>query len=78
MARSKAINIRSGPKYPQVKVQIVGAYGGFYPTVAAVQAAMRQAGIPLEELSNFCAEAAETQEDNLLRICLRWVDVDVR
>jgi hypothetical protein len=78
MARSNGINVRSGPKYPQVKVQIVGAYGGFYPTVAVVQAAMRQAGIPLQELSNFCAEAAETQEDNLLRTCLRWVDVDVR
>jgi len=39
---------------------------------------MRQAGIPLQELSNFCAEAADAQDDNLLRTCLRWVDVDVR
>jgi len=78
MARTEALNLRSGPRYPQVKVQIAGASGGFYPTVAVVQAAMRRAGIPLEELSNFCAEAAETQEDNLLRTCLRWVDVDVR
>jgi hypothetical protein len=78
MASGNAINISSGPKYPRVKVQVVGAYGGFYPTVAVVQAAMRQAGIPLQELSNFCAEAAEAQEDNLLRTCLRWVDVDVR
>ena len=78
MARGNAINISSGPKYPRVKVQVVGAYGGFCPTVAVVQAAMRRAGIPLQELSNFCAEAAEAQEDNLLRTCLRWVDVDVR
>jgi len=78
MARSNATNIRSWPKYPRVKVQIAGAYGGFHPTAAAVQAAMRQAGIPLQELSNFCAEAADAQDDNLLRTCLRWVDVDVR
>jgi hypothetical protein len=78
MAIAEAVNLISGPKYPQVKVQVAGASGGFYPTVAVVQEAMRRAGIPLEELSNFCAEAAETQEDNLLRICLRWVDVDVR
>jgi hypothetical protein len=78
MARTDAIDVTSGPKYPRVKVQIVGGYGGFHPTVAAVQAAMRQAGIPVQELSNFCAEAADAQEDNLLRTCLRWVDVDVR
>ena len=78
MASGNAINISSGPKYPRVKVQVVGGYGGFYPTVAVVQAAMRRAGLPLQELSNFCAEAAEAQEDNLLRTCLRWVDVDVR
>ena len=78
MARSNAVNIRSGPKYPRVKVEIAGAYGGFYPTVAVVQAAMRRAGVPLQELSNFCAEAAEAQEDSLLQTCLRWVDVDVR
>jgi hypothetical protein len=58
--------------------EIDGAYGGFHPTVAVVPAAMRRAGIPLQELSNFCAEAAEAQEDNLLRTCRRWVDVKVR
>jgi hypothetical protein len=58
-------------------VHVVGAYGGFYPIVAVVQAAMRRAGIPVHELSNFCAEAMEG-EDNLLQTCLRWVDVDVR
>jgi hypothetical protein len=59
-------------------VEIVGGYGGFYPTVAVVRAAMRRAGILLQDLSNFCAEAADAREDNLLRTCLRWVDVDVR
>jgi len=77
MASRSAINISSGPRYPRVKVHVVGATG-FYPTVAMVQEAMRRAGIPVHELSNFCAEAADTQEDNLLQTCLRWVDVDVR
>ena len=78
MASRSALDISSGPRYPHVRAHVAGAYGGLYPTVAVVQAAMRRAGIPLEELSNFCAEAAEAQEDNLLRTCLRWVDVDVR
>jgi len=79
MTNGNAISIDYGPKYPRVKVQVTGPYGGFYPTVAAVQAAMRRAGIPSQELSNFCSDASESDEgDNLLRTCLRWVDVDIR
>jgi hypothetical protein len=43
-----------------------------------MQAAMCQAGIPLHELSTFDEGAADGDEDNLLRACQRWVDVDVR
>ena len=56
---------------------MIGAYGGFHPTVTAVQAAMRQAGIPLRELSTFYEEAADGDEDNLLRTCQRWVAIDL-
>jgi hypothetical protein len=55
-----------------------GRLGGFQPTVTAVQAAMRQAGIPLQELSTFYEDAADGDENNLLRTCLRWVEVDIR
>jgi hypothetical protein len=78
MVESNPINIHSGPKYPRVKIQMTGSYGGFYPTVAAVQAAMLRAGIPLQELSSFCPEATEADEDSIQRTCLRWVQVDVR
>jgi hypothetical protein len=78
MAKDNAVTIEHGPKYPCVKVQMLKSFGGFHPTVVAVQEAMRQAGIPLQELSTFYADAAESSEDNLLRTCQRWVDVDVR
>ena len=57
---------------------MMSAYGGFHPTVSAVQAAMREDGLPLQELSTFHQDAAAGDEDNLLRTCQRWVDVDVR
>jgi hypothetical protein len=57
---------------------MMSAYGGFHPTVSAVQAAMREDGLPLQELSTFYQDAAAGDEDNLLRTCQRWVDVDVR
>jgi hypothetical protein len=78
MVESNRINIHSGPKSPRVRIQMTGSYGGFYPTVAAVQAAMLRAGIPLQELSNFCADASESNDDNLLSTCMRWVDVDLQ
>lgn len=78
MATGNPIRIDNGPKYPRVSVQVTGHYGGFFSTVGAVQAAMLRAGVPLEELSNFYADAAEGKEENLLRTCMRWVDVDLR
>ena len=75
MANGDAISIDNGPKFSRVKVQVTGPHAGFLSTVAVVQAAMRRAGVPLQELSNFYADAAEENE-NLLPTCLRWVDVD--
>ena len=78
MAQRNAINIENGPKYPRVKVQLMGPNGGFDATVVAVQKAMRRAGVPLQELSNFYQDATAGDADNLLSTCLRWVDVDVQ
>jgi hypothetical protein len=78
MANGNPIRIDNGPKYPRVRVQITGPFGGFFSTVGAVQAAMLRAGVPLEELSNFYVDAAEGKEEDLLRTCRRWVDVDFR
>ena len=52
MAKANAILIAHGPNYPLVEVTMMSAYGGFHPTVIAVQAAMCQAGIPLQELKH--------------------------
>lgn len=74
---------RDRPKYPQVRIELAGPVQrrgeidfGFIAMVAAVQEAMREANVPQQDLSNFYEEAAE--DDDLLRTCLRWVDVEVR
>jgi hypothetical protein len=53
MANGNAITTQNGPKCTRVKVQLIRTYVGFHPTVAAVSAAMRQAGLPLQELGTF-------------------------
>ena len=77
MAKRNAVTVEDRPKYPLVKVAMMSVCGGFHPTVAAVQTAMRQAGTPLHELSAFYENVAGGG-DNLLRSCQRWVDVDIR
>ena len=69
MAKGNAILIANGPKYPLVMLLMMIAYGGFHPTVIPVHAAMRQPGIPLQELSTFEEGAADGDDDNLLRTC---------
>jgi hypothetical protein len=78
MRTGNLITLENRPKYPGVTVQAADTFGGFHPAVAAVQEAMRMAGAPLQELSAFYEDAAEGDEDNLLRTCQRWVDVSVR
>ncbi|MDQ1483738.1 MAG: hypothetical protein QOF35_1814 [Actinomycetota bacterium] len=77
MAKGNAISIESGPMYSRVKVQVMGPHPGFLATVTTVQAAMRRAGVQDQDLSNFYQDATAEGQDNLLRTCLRWVDVEV-
>jgi hypothetical protein len=70
MAKRNTATDEDRPKYPLVKVAMMSVGGGFHPTIAVVQTAMRQAGIPLHELSAFYEDAAGGG-DNLLRTCQR-------
>jgi hypothetical protein len=45
MANGSAISIDNGPKYSRVKVQVTGHHAGFHSSGAAVQAAVRRAGV---------------------------------
>jgi hypothetical protein len=63
------------PKYPNVKVKLVGEDGNAYYILGACCLAARKAGVPLEERELFMQEAKSGDYDNLLRTCLKWFDV---
>ena len=65
----------TGPKHPDVVVQLSGQDGNAFAILGSVQNAMRRAGVPEEERSQFYAEATAGDYDALLRTCLRWVTV---
>lgn len=63
------------PRFPRVKVQLVGTDGNAYAILGRVKNAMREAGIPDAELKQFIGEATAGDYDNLLGTCMLWVNV---
>jgi hypothetical protein len=64
------------PKYPQVRVQLVGEDGNAFAILGRVTGAMRRAGLAETERNAFTKEATSGDYDNLLRTVLAWVSVD--
>jgi hypothetical protein len=64
-----------GPKYPHIKVKLVGKDGNAFSILGFVTRAMRKANLPKEEIDKFIAEASSGDYDHLLRTCTKWVAV---
>lgn len=62
----------TGPRYPQITVQLTGRDGNAFAILGTVSKALREAGIPTDE---FMAEATSDDYSHLLATCMRWVDV---
>jgi hypothetical protein len=59
-------------KHPDVLVRLDGP-GDDFRIIGQVTNAMRRFGIPQEEIEKFCNEAMSGHDDDLLRLCGRWV-----
>lgn len=62
-------------KYPNIKVKLVGRDGNAFAILGNVSGALRKAGVPQSERDKFMKEATSGDYDNLLRVCMDWVDV---
>jgi len=65
----------STPKFPGVRVTLVGRDGNAYSILGAVSEALKRAGIAKSERDAFFAEATAGDYDHLLQTAMRWVDV---
>ncbi|MGC1413374.1 MAG: hypothetical protein WA864_31030 [Acetobacteraceae bacterium] len=63
-------------RYPDVHVRLVGGDGNAFAILARVRAAMRGAGVPVDEVNAFTREAMGGDYDTLLLTCTRWVGCD--
>ena len=62
-------------KYPEIEVKLVGENGNAFAILGNVQEALRRGGVPQAEIDEFIEEAQSGDYDNLLRTCMKWVDV---
>lgn len=63
------------PKYPKIKVKLVGMDGDAFAILGRVREALRKAGVDPVERVAFSKEAMSGDYSNLLATCTRWVSV---
>jgi hypothetical protein len=59
-------------KHPEISVKIDAA-GNDFRIIDHVAKALRKAGVPAEEIDQFCDEVMSGDDHDLLRICGKWV-----
>lgn len=64
----------SDPKYPDVKVPLVGRDGNAFSILGRVEAALRRGGVGGAERAAFVDEATSGDYNHLLRTVTKWVD----
>ena len=64
-----------GPKYPDVKVELIGHDGNAFAIIGHVTRAMRKVGVHGAEIDLYIAEATAGDYDHLLATTTRWVEV---
>jgi hypothetical protein len=64
-------------RHPEIRVSVVPEARSDFRIVDHVTKAMRKAGVPREEIDQFCDEAVAAAEKELLRICREWVTVEI-
>lgn len=63
------------PKHPSVRVTLTGHDGNAFAILARVSNAMRNAGVPREEISEYRKQATSGDYNNLLQVTMQWVEV---
>lgn len=60
-------------KYPQIVVQLTGTDGNAFAIVGKVKRALREVGVPQEEVRKFMEDAYSGDYNHLLMVCMDWV-----
>lgn len=64
------------PKYPDVRVQLVGMDGNAFNIIGRVATALVDHGVSRGETHEFIREATASDYDHVLQTAMRWVSVE--
>ena len=64
------------PRYPEIRVRLVGEDGNAFAILGRVMREMRRAGLPPDEVASFRDEATAGDYDDLLATVMGWVEVE--
>ena len=64
------------PKYPHVRVRLVGEDGNAFAILGRTKRALQNAGASAEDVAAFIGEATAGTYDELLATVLRWVEAE--
>ena len=62
-------------KYPNISVQLTGNDGNAFAIMGAVSKALRRNDVPKSEIDQYTEESMAGDYDALLRVAMKWVDV---
>ena len=63
------------PRFPEVKVQLVGEDGNALFILGKVRAALQKAGVSKVDIEEFTEEATAGDYNDLLMTVMEWVEV---
>lgn len=63
------------PKYPHIRVRLLGQDGNAFMVLGLCQRAAVKAGLPREEINDFMAKARSGDYDHLLQTCMNWFTI---
>lgn len=65
----------TGPKYPNIEVQLSGTDGNAFSIMGKVRRAMKRNGVSDDEIQKYTDESTSGDYDHLLMTAMKWVDV---
>jgi hypothetical protein len=64
------------PRYPNIRVQLVGQDGNAFSIIGRTRVALRRGGVHAEAIDAFVQEATSGDYNHLLQTVMKWVSVD--
>jgi len=63
-------------RYPDITVNLSDGDGNAFMVLGKVRKALRRVGVDQKTIAEFTTEATSGDYDNLLQVCMKWVNVE--